>query len=349
MADSKSSLYPLKFRPRFVEKMWGGRELERVAHKPLPPGKTIGESWELFDFPPGAVGADGSAPEDVPGEWVSARVANGPLAGTSLHDILLLRERDLLGNAKPVATKFGPQFPLLIKYLDARQDLSVQVHPPQSYADSHPGAHLKNECWHVLDHTPDARILLGTTSGTDRSMFEQALEAGAVEGLLNSVKVKRGDTFFLPSGTVHALGAGIVAAEVQTPSDTTYRVFDFNRIEPATGKPRKLHIAEALECIDFRTDARKSWTPAGDGEAVIVFAPQFKLLRRDTRPGETPTCYHRCRVMMIVEGQGVLRDARDDVDDVRFAPGDTILLPASCGAVVVAETYTRWLETHLPE
>src|SRR4051812_43287033 len=143
--DNKTPLYPLKFHPRFVEKMWGGRELARVANKPLPAGKTIGESWELFDFPPGCVGADGTAPEDRPGEWVSARVSNGPLAGATLHSILLLRGDDLLGRGQPVITKQGPQFPLLIKYLDARQDLSVQVHPPMQYAATHPGAHLKNE------------------------------------------------------------------------------------------------------------------------------------------------------------------------------------------------------------
>ncbi|MFT3787572.1 MAG: class I mannose-6-phosphate isomerase [Tepidisphaeraceae bacterium] len=346
---SKTPLYPLKFKPRFIEKIWGGRELARVANKSIPDNKLIGESWELFDFPPGAVGADGIAPEDVAGEWTSSKVSNGPLAGTSLHSILLLRGDELLGRATPVTTPHGPQFPLLVKFLDANQDLSVQVHPPMSYAASHPGAHLKNECWHVLSHKPDARILIGTKSGTDRAMFEASIEAGACESLLNAVKVQTGDTFYLPSGTVHALGAGIVAAEVQTPSDTTYRVFDFNRIDAGTGKPRKLHIAEALECIDFTTDPKKSWTPPGEGEAVIVMAPQFKLLRRDAQPGETPTVYSRVRVMTVLQGSGVLRCAKEDIDDVPYSVGDTILIPACCPAIVVPETYTRWLETHLPE
>jgi mannose-6-phosphate isomerase len=341
-----AALYPLKFTPRFVEKMWGGTQLQAVGLKQLPPGKQIGESWELYDFPPGTVGPDASSPEDRPGKWVSSVVSNGPLAGTSLHSIMTLRASELLGTAKPVSTSDGPQFPLLIKFLDAREDLSVQVHPPQHYVAKHAGAYLKNECWHVLAADPKARILLGTKSGTDRAMFEQSIEMGACESLLNAIEVKVGDTFYLPSGTVHALGAGIVAAEVQTPSDTTYRVYDFNRVEPSTGKPRKLHVAQALECIDFKTDTKKCWTPPGDEEAVIVTAPQFNVVRRDAQPGDTPNRFKQLRVMILLEGTGILRG--NDHDDVPYSRGETIVIPASAEGYIIPETYTRWLEVYLP-
>src|SRR6476469_8036008 len=134
------ALYPLKFRPRFVEKMWGGRKIETVLGKTLPPGKQIGESWELYDFPPGVV--EGSR------DWVSAEIANGPLAGRTLHSIVSEFENELMGDVKLV----GPhrQFPILIKFLDAREDLSVQVHPDQDYANTHPDAHLKSEAWYVI-------------------------------------------------------------------------------------------------------------------------------------------------------------------------------------------------------
>jgi mannose-6-phosphate isomerase len=338
-------LYPLKFTPRFVEKMWGGRQLESIGLKQLPPGKSIGESWELYDFPPGTVGPDATTSDDRPGKWVSSVVSNGPLAGTSLHSILTLRSAELLGSAKPVLTPAGDQFPLLIKFLDARQDLSVQVHPPPHYVAKHAGAYLKNECWHVLDADQNARILLGTKPGTNRSMFEQSIDLGASESLLNSIPVNVGDTYYLPSGTVHALGAGIVAAEVQTPSDTTYRVYDFNRVDPSTGKTRKLHVAEALECIDFNTDPKKCWTAPGNTEAVIVAAPQFNVVRRDAQPGDTPNRFKQLRVMIVLEGTGVLRG---DHEDVPYSRGETLVVPACCEGFIIPETYTRWLEVHLP-
>src|SRR5438270_5682116 len=134
-------LYPLTFVPRFVEKIWGGRKLQTVLNKPIPPGKQIGESWELYDFPPGVV--------EKSNDWLSSVIANGPLAGRTLHSLMVEREKDLLGSVAPV----GPhrQFPLLLKFLDAREDLSVQVHPSPAYASSHPDAHLKSEAWYVLE------------------------------------------------------------------------------------------------------------------------------------------------------------------------------------------------------
>src|ERR1019366_4568105 len=213
------SLYPLKFKPRFVEKMWGGRKIQTVLGKALPTQKPVGESWELYDFPPGVV--EGSS------EWVSAEIANGPLAGRTLHWVVGEFGRDLTGDV-PLVGQGGQggagQFPILIKFLDAREDLSVQVHPDQDYANTHPGAHLKSEAWYILQNDENARLLKGLTRGTSREIFEQAIGQGNVEKHIQSIPVNPGQCFYLPSGTIHALGAGILAAEVQTPSDTTFRV-----------------------------------------------------------------------------------------------------------------------------
>lgn len=341
------NLYPFKFTPRFVPKMWGGRALERVVNKSLPADKNIGESWELFDFPPGTVGPDATQPGDDSNGWVSSRIANGPLKGENLHSLMLFERAALLGAVQPVETAHGPQFPLLIKFLDARQDLSVQVHPPAEYVKTHPDAAIKNECWHVLDHDTGARILLGAKQGTTREAFEKSIREGTCESLLNSVKVQNGDTFYLPSGTVHALGAGAVVAEVQTPSDTTYRVFDFNRVDPGTGKQRTLHIEQALDCIDFETDATTNYVPPGEDEAIIVRAPQFTLHRRSASPGEkVAVITGEPRVLIFLEGSGFIGGGKTPTD---FTKGDTVLIPATVNGTIDPKTDVRWLEVHLPQ
>jgi mannose-6-phosphate isomerase len=341
------NLYPFKFTPRFVPKMWGGRALERVVNKTLTSGKDIGESWELFDFPPATVGPDATQPGDDANGWVSSRIANGPLKGENLHSLMLFERAALLGAVQPVETAHGPQFPLLIKFLDARQDLSVQVHPPEAYVKTHPGAAIKNECWHVLDHDPDARILLGAKAGTTREAFEKSIKEGTCESLLNSVKIQNGDTFYLPSGTVHALGAGAVVAEVQTPSDTTYRVFDFNRVDPSSGKPRALHVKQALDCIDFDTDATTNYVPPGEDDAIIVRAPQFTLHRRSAQVGEKiAVITGEPRVLIFLEGSGTIGGGKTPTE---FYKGETVLIPATVNGTIEPKTDIRWLEVHLPQ
>jgi mannose-6-phosphate isomerase len=318
---SKVPLYPLLFQPRFVEKIWGGRKIETVLGKPLPAGKQIGESWELYDFPPGAT--DGSK------DWVSVVVANGPLAGRTLHSIVTEYGSDLLGDV-PLAP--AGQFPILIKYLDAREDLSVQVHPDQAYADAHPDAHLKSEAWYVLQHDADARLLKGLASHTNRDKFAEAIATGEVETHINAIQVKPGDCHYLPSGTVHALGAGILVAEVQTPSDTTYRVFDFNRVDATTGKPRALHVEQAMACIDFAGTAVEEQPrghTGGPHSAVsrLVDCPYFRLEKVRVGAGvERPVAFGDPVVWMMLEGRAELRV--DGQPPTAVGKGDTVLLPA---------------------
>jgi mannose-6-phosphate isomerase len=306
------SLYPLQFRPRFVEKMWGGRKLETLLGKALPKGKPIGESWELFDFPPGVVGSAG--------DWVSSEVANGSLAGRTLHWMVEHHREELLG---PVALsgEHG-QFPILIKFLDAREDLSVQVHPDRAYAGAHPHAHLKSEAWYVLRRHPGSRLLNGLKPGVTQDSFRAALDQGTVDQLIESIPANEGDCVYLPSGTVHALGAGLLVAEVQTPSDTTFRVFDFNRIDPTTGKKRALHVEQALQCIDFSPAAADAQAPPSDPR--LVTSPYFHLERKNIDPnGEQILDRAGPSVLIVVEGQIELPGS------ITLGLGEVALVPAS--------------------
>jgi mannose-6-phosphate isomerase len=337
-------LYPLKFKPRLVEKIWGGRKLESILGKPLPPGKLIGESWELYDFPPGVV--EGSQ------EWVSSEIANGPLAGQTLHAVISEFGRELHGDV-PLLVPHS-QFPILIKFLDAREDLSVQVHPDQDYANTHPGAHLKTEAWYVVQADPGARLLKGLKPGTTREQFRRAIDAGTVEQLVNAVRVKEGHCHFLPSGTIHALGAGILVAEVQTPSDTTFRVFDFNRIDPSTGKPRTLHVEQALACIDFsgKPPAQQQRSHvAGYFTTVsrLVDSPYFRLEKvRFIEGVEEPVPYDQPVVWVMLEGEAEIQVA-DLSEPVRFARGETVLLPASMKRPKIRTlSDCQWLEVTFP-
>ena len=221
-------LYPLIFEPIFKERVWGGRNLERLYGKPLPPNVPIGESWEITDRP----------------EGVSV-IANGPLKGRDLRWLMENHQEELLGSA---ASHDG-RFPLLVKILDAQQKLSVQVHPPASVA-AELGGEPKSEMWYVTDAAPDADIFVGLKSGVTRDRFEQKIGDGSVADCLHRIETKPGDAIYLPSGRLHAIGAGNVIFEIQQNSDTTYRVFDWNRVG-LDGQPRELHLEQAMLSIDF--------------------------------------------------------------------------------------------------
>ena len=222
-------LYPFVFQPIFKDRIWGGRELERLYGKKIPAGQPIGESWEISDRP-----GDASV------------IANGPLAGKNLRWLMENHAAEILGDAKPAA---AGRFPLLCKILDAREKLSLQVHPPASKAAELKGE-PKTEMWFVADAVPEASLYVGLKRGVTRAEFEQKIADGSVAEYFHRLPVKAGDTMFLPSGRVHAIGNGLVIFEIQQNSDTTYRVFDWNRVG-LDGKPRELHIAQSLASIDF--------------------------------------------------------------------------------------------------
>ncbi len=222
-------LYPFFFRPIFKERIWGGRNLERLYKKELPAKIPIGESWEI---------SDRSGDESV--------IANGPLAGNTIGWLMTNHREDLLGSAKPAPSG---RFPLLIKILDAQEKLSLQVHPPAAKA-TQLGGEPKTEMWYIADAAADADLFVGLKLGTTRTEFEKRIQDGTVAECFPRVPVKKDDAMFLPSGRVHAIGAGNVIFEIQQNSDTTYRVFDWNRVD-AEGKPRELHVEKSLASIDF--------------------------------------------------------------------------------------------------
>jgi mannose-6-phosphate isomerase len=221
-------LYPLTFQPIFKERVWGGRSLARLYRKQLPTGVPIGESWEICDRP-----GDTSI------------IAHGPLAGKDLHWLLEHHRADLLGDTRLEEGRF----PLLIKLLDAQEKLSLQVHPPAHKAAELRGA-PKTEMWFIAEAQPGAELYVGLKHGVTRADFERRIRGGSVAECFHRVPVRAGDAMFLPSGRVHAIGAGLVIFEIQQNSDTTYRVFDWNRVG-LDGQPRELHLLQSLASIDF--------------------------------------------------------------------------------------------------
>jgi mannose-6-phosphate isomerase len=222
-------LYPLTFHPIFKERVWGGREIEKLYDKQLPPGQRIGESWEISD----RLGA-------------ASVIANGPLAGKTLRWLMENHAAEILGDAKPAAEG---RFPLLCKILDAQEKLSLQVHPPAAKTAELKGE-PKTEMWFIADAAPGAELFVGLKRGVTRSDFEKKISDGSVADCFHRIPVRAGDAMFLPSGRVHAIGDGLVIFEILQNSDTTYRVFDWNRTG-LDGKPRDLHVAQSLASIDF--------------------------------------------------------------------------------------------------
>ena len=318
-------LYPLTFQPRFKERVWGGRRLETLYGKALPPDVPIGESWEISDRP---------GDESV--------IANGPLAGRTLRDLMLERASDVLGDAAPAADS---RFPLLCKILDARQTLSLQVHPPDRAADL---GEPKTEMWYIADAGPGAELFVGLKQGVTRAAFEQALSAGRVAECFHRIDVKSGDAMFLPSGRVHAIGAGLVIFEIQQNSDTTFRVYDWDRVG-LDGKLRALHIPQSLQSIDFgdfEPDLAAATMRPHDGFAVrpLVDVPLFRTdLIEAPGAGEWRPRAARLRVVACVTGTVT---ARGGDATATLHPGDFCLLPARMPEVsMVTEGGTSFLVT----
>ena len=288
---------PIIFTPIYQERVWGGRELANRLGRDLPGSQPIGEAWELVDRPE-----------------AQSVVAEGPLRGKTLHDLWTDHRAAIFGARY---TDSGPRFPLLCKLLDARDRLSVQVHPPAAVAPQLHGE-PKTEMWYFLACDPGSRIYAGLSAGTTRAAFEEKLGRGEVEGCLHALPTHEGDSIFIPSGRLHAIGEGNLIVEIQQNSDTTYRVFDWNRMG-LDGKPRELHIEESLLSTDFNDFA----PPLAHVETGIVaeceyFRVEKNILSspRDLRPsGEFA-------LITVIGGRAACGGRT-------FAPGDFFLLPAS--------------------
>ena len=307
--------YPLKFRPIYKRRIWGGQKLRDFFGKELPAGQKIGESWELSDLP-----------ED------KSVIANGELAGLTLNAAIRKFPKEITGDEN-----FSLPFPLLIKFIDAEDILSIQVHPDEQTCKRMGKGEPKTECWIVLYAGPGAFIYKGLKKGVTKERFSKAIAERNVEELVQKVNVKAGECHYLPAGTVHTMGPGLIVAEIQTPSDTTYRVFDFNRVDE-TGKPRPLHIEEALESIHFKNPDKLPVTTVGR----LVDCKYFKVDKgHQACDCELLMSAGEMKVLIITSGKGRIESS--DKDAKEFKSGDCLLVPAGYEGAAVFEKETEYL------
>jgi mannose-6-phosphate isomerase len=303
---------PLHFEPLFMERVWGGRRLEVLYGKKLPPGERVGESWEIVDRPE-----------------AQSVVHDGPLRGDTLHELWISpRRAEIFGADLPESERF----PLLVKILDAQDRLSIQVHPPADRA-AELGGEAKTEMWYVVHADSGAELYAGLADpGVTREKFEAALHQGNAAALVHRLPVKTGDAMFIPSGRLHAISAGNFIIEIQQNSDTTYRVFDWNRLG-LDGSPRALHIAESLQSIRF-DDVRPALQPdPGPAGGVLAECPWFRVekwpLPAAGRKGSRARAalentVGRCAIFTVLSG-------RVECASAVYAPGEFFLVPACLG------------------
>lgn len=301
-------LYPLTFKPIYKERPWGGRRLEELYGRKLPPDQRIGESWEISDR-----------------EGDFSEIAEGPFAGKTLRWLMEEHGSRLLGSVRASQGRF----PLLIKILDAQETLSLQVHPPARIAAQLHGE-PKTEMWYLVDATPSAELMVGLRAGVGRTEFERRLREGTVAECFHRNAVRPGDAMFVPSGRVHAIGAGCVLFEVQQNSDTTYRVFDWNRM--VGGRPRALHIDESLSSIDFEDIepplVSQEWNHSGPKRRrALVEDRLFAVIEHQWPAGTSePATEPGAQVIGVVSGR---LEARIPGYRVLLRPGQFSVLPAN--------------------
>ena len=329
--------YPLKFRPIYKQRIWGGRKLREFFNKDIPAGEKIGESWELADLP-----------DD------KSVISNGELAGQTLSSVIQKYPKEITGDEN-----FSGPFPLLIKFLDAEDILSVQVHPDEQTCRRLGRGVPKTECWYIISAVEGAVIYKGLKKGVSKEQFAEAIKKGSIAELLTKVSVEAGQCHFLPAGTAHSIGAGLLIAEIQTPSDTTYRVFDFNRVDDS-GKARQLHIEEALVSIHF--DA------SGDNLSVtttgrLVDCKYFKIDKGTQGQNcELLLSPGKMKTLIILTGSGTItgtegnavdpvrnsttagiRQKQEISNGVEFNAGDTLLVPAVYEGAIQFADDTQYL------
>lgn len=300
---------PISFKPLYMERVWGGRELETVFGRTLPDATTpFGESWEIVDRDP-----------------EQSVVVEGPFEGKTLHELWSQHREEIFGTGLPDSERF----PILIKILDARDDLSIQVHPPVAKAASL-GGEPKTEMWFIADAAPEAKLYVGLKKGVSRSDFENAITNGTVESCVHAIHPQAGESIFIPSGRLHAIGAGLLIHEIQQNSDTTYRVFDWNRVG-LDGKPRALHVSESLASIDFDDFEPGMDVPQGD---LLAECDYFRTSRKTLAGGESLGNPHpeRFSILGVVEGSVKSADGRT------FSKGAFLLLPRGVESLTAVES-----------
>ena len=330
MPSSEARLHPIQLRASLHETIWGGQNLARYAGKTLPPGTSVGESWETE---------------------TGNQAINPPYQGRSLGELVTE-----LGEALPgtqALAVFGPRFPLLAKFIDAQDKLSVQVHPGDEYAHQHEGGRLgKTEAWYILHAEPGAALIHGMRRSVSRAEVQQAIADVALEALIHEEPVQAGDVVFVPAGTVHAIGAGIVLYELQEYSDVTYRLYDYGRLT-AEGKPRELHIERALDVMDYEPTPIHKVRPVvlreerdGTRHRCLVACRYFVLEELAFQESFIASASHTsCQILSLLDGACALRCGQDD--PLALSKGDTVVLPATPGAYML-DGSCRLLRSYVP-
>lgn len=317
-------MYPLKFNPILKERLWGGTKLKDVLSKPIE-SEITGESWELS-----------TVKDDV------SIVANGEFKGISLQELINKNPEGVLG--KNVVARFGNDFPILIKFIDAKQDLSIQLHPNDKLAKERHDSFGKTEMWYIMDADEDANLIVGFNKDVSKEEYAASLENDSLLDLLNYESVKEGDTFFINTGKIHAIGAGVLLAEIQQTSDVTYRVFDFNRRDK-NGNLRELHTELAIDAIDYskKDDFKVVYVADVDVANTMVDCAYFKTnyinltkdLRQDTSDRDSFTIY------MCVGGSAVVENEFGVAD---INKGETVLVAANCDYINLKSSGAKLLE-----
>ena len=321
-------LYPLKFKPILKDKIWGGEKLKKVLDKPTN-SKNAGESWEIS-------GVEG----DI------SVVAEGPLAEKNLVELIDEFKGELVG--EKVFQKFGNKFPLLIKFIDANDDLSIQVHPDDKLGMKRHNSFGKTEMWYVVDAEEGATLISGFNKSTSKEEYLKVFEAGNLTDILNREDVFNDDVFFLPAGRVHTIGKGLLIAEIQQTSDITYRIYDFDRVDE-NGVGRELHVEEAVDAIDYNFyEEYKTKYDQSAVEAEIGRSKYFitKRLLTENSISRNYSAFDSCIILMCLEGEGTLNYEDGEID---YKLGDSILIP-NCIQNIKIDPFSmsKLLEVNIP-
>jgi mannose-6-phosphate isomerase len=320
------ALYPLKFQPILKDKIWGGQKLHQILHKPTT-SKNAGESWEISDV-----------------EGDTSVVANGALQGSSLNYLLETHTSNLLGEKN--FRQFGTKFPLLIKFIDAKEDLSVQLHPNDQLAKARHNSFGKTEMWYVVQADPESNLIVGFNQEMTQELYLKHLEDKTLQSILNYDTVKAGDAYFIEVGRIHAIGAGVLLAEIQQTSDITYRVYDWDRVD-SEGNERELHNDIALEAFDFYMpdNFRVDYTKDSDSPTELVSCPYFTtnvLKVNDTILKENT--HDSFMIYMCVEGKAQIEV---DGNQTEISMGETVLIPACIKRFSISANHAKLLEVYV--
>jgi len=319
-------LYPFKFESIIKDKIWGGQKLQQILNK-LTSSNEAGESWEISDV-----------------EGDTSVVSNGTMAGTSLKSLMELHTTDVLGHKN--FKQFGTKFPLLIKFIDAKADLSVQLHPNDALAKARHNSFGKTEMWYVLQADTDSNLIVGFNQPMTKELYLKHLEAKTLESILNFDKVEAGDTYFIEVGRIHAIGAGVLLAEIQQTSDITYRVYDWDRVD-SEGNHRELHNDIALEAFDFDMpeNYRVNYSRDSKDSTELVSCPYFttNVLEVNTLLS-VKNNHDSFMIYMCVEGSAIINVKGNQTE---FSKGETVLIPACIKSFSISTNHAKLLEVYI--